>query len=67
MDIPSNILSDDAVRFISECHHTTARNVMDSYAARCSDDLVRHDTHIKLEDNEMQIIHDLINMYDKNI
>lgn len=66
-NIPGNILSDDAVRFISERHHTTTKDVMDSYAARCGENSVRHDTPIKFEDNEMQIIHDLIKMYNKNI
>lgn len=64
-NIPSNILSDDAVRFISKRHNATAEDVMDSYAARFDENTVRHDTPIKLEDNEIQIIHDLITMYDK--
>lgn len=45
------LLQDEVVRYISERHHTTAQNLM------------AHLAEMKLEDNELQIIRDLIQMY----
>lgn len=45
------LLEDEVVRYISERHHTTAHH------------LLTHLADMKLEDNELQIIRDLMQMY----
>lgn len=49
--IPDEILQDEVVKYISERHHTTARYMM------------THLSDVDLEENEIQIIRGLIQMY----
>ena len=51
-NISDKILQDEVVQYISARHHTTA-----SY-------LVAHLSDLELEENEIQIIQDLIRMYE---
>lgn len=62
--LPDEILSDDVVQFISERHHTSAQSIIDSYAAQGAEQEPQGKAAVSLEDNEVQIIHDLIDMYD---
>lgn len=50
-NISDKILQDEVVKYISERHHTTAQY------------LIAHLSDFELEENEIQIIHDLIRMY----
>ena len=50
-NISDKILQDEVVKYISERHHTTAQY------------LITHLSDLELEENEVQIIHDLIRMY----
>ena len=51
-DISDKILHDEVMQYISERHHTTAQH------------LITHLSEMKLEENEMQIIRDLMRMYE---
>ena len=51
-NISDKILQDEVVKYISERHHTTAQY------------LITHLSDLKLEENEVQIIQDLIRMYE---
>lgn len=51
-NISDKILEDEVVMYISERHHTTAQYLI----ANLSD--------LDLEENEIQIIHELIKMYE---
>lgn len=51
-DISDKILQDEVMQYISERHNTTAQHLM------------AHLSEMKLEENEMRIIRDLIRMYE---
>ena len=51
-NISDKILQDEVVKYISERHHTTAQY------------LIAHLSDLELEENEVQIIQDLIRMYE---
>lgn len=51
-NISDKILEDEVVKYISERHHTTVQY------------LITHLSDLELEENEVQIIHDLIRMYE---
>ena len=51
-NISDKVLQDDVVKYISERHHTTVRY------------LIAHLSDLELEENEVQIIRDLIRMYE---
>lgn len=51
-NIPDKILQDEVMQYISERHHTTVQH------------LIVHFSNLELEENEVQIIRDLIRMYE---
>ena len=51
-NISDKILQDEVVKYISERHHITAQH------------LITHLSDLELEENEVQIIQDLIRMYE---
>ena len=63
--IPKEVLTDEAVRFISERHHATVKQVLEIY-----ENLEEEGDHLPsaankaLEENELQIIHDLIKLFE---
>lgn len=63
--IPKEVLTDEAVRFISERHHTTVKQVLEIYEDLEEDGNRTPSAAYKaLEENELQIIHDLIQLYE---
>lgn len=63
--IIDRLLQDDVVQYISLRHHVTAKEVLDCFTIReseKSDAVVQHPP-VELEDNEVQIICDLIQLY----
>lgn len=65
LNIPDMILADDALRYIALRHHAAVGEVLHSYVVRQHGSSLIDETTVGLEDNEIQIIHDLIRMYDK--
>ena len=51
-NISDKVFQDEVVKYISERHHITARY------------LIAHLSDLELEENEVQIIQDLIRMYE---
>ena len=51
-----DLLDDEVIQYIAHRHHATADDVVDS---TIKDDCIK----VYLEDNEKNIIHDLIRMY----
>lgn len=63
--IIDRLLQDEVVQYISLRHRVTAKEVLDCFMAReseKSDAVVQHPP-VELEDNEVQIICDLIQLY----
>lgn len=63
--IIDRLLQDEVVQYISLRHHVTAKEVLDCFMTReseKSDAVVQHPP-VEMEDNEVQIIRDLIQLY----
>ncbi len=60
-ELPYELLHDELVQFIARRHSTSAEIILNVFVAQST----KHDPtqSIILESNEMQIIHDLINIY----
>lgn len=58
----TTILSDDVIKYIAERHHTTEEKIMECFN-NLRDKNISHEETLTLEENELQIIHDLINLY----
>ena len=64
-DLPKEVLADEAVRFISERHHATVKHVLEIYeSAEEKGNPFPNGGNETLEENELQIIHDLIQLYE---
>lgn len=57
-----DILTDDVIMFIAERYNTSPKTILDSFFKQNEGDGINDNS---LEDNEMQIIRDLIKMYNK--
>lgn len=59
----TSILTDDVIKYIAERHHTTEEKIMECFSNLKDKDFSPGGDTLILEENELQIIHDLLNLY----